>query len=134
MDAPMCLRDKESMDHLMLDCKTAQSIWSSVVGWFDCCWVFPKSLSELFQAWKAPIGISRGKELWRLTFLAVLWTICKERNSRCFEGVETSDSNLVEKTKFLVAFGVSISPSFKGYSTEQIMIHWKELAFSFAGP
>ena len=61
----MCFRDDELVDHLLLNCKVAQFIWRSVVEWFDCCWVFPKSLPDLFQAWKAPIGTPRGKELWR---------------------------------------------------------------------
>ena len=100
---PMCLRDEESVDHLLLNCKEAQSLWRAVVGWFDCRWVFPKSLIELFQAWKEPIGIPRGKELWRFTFLAVIWIIWKERNSRCFEGKESSVSSLVERIKVLVA-------------------------------
>ena len=59
-----------------------------------------KTLLELFQEWKHPIGVPRGMELWRLSFLAVLWTIWKERNSMCFEGVASSVNCLVEKTKF----------------------------------
>ena len=62
--------------------------------------VFPNSLIELYQAWKAPIGVHRGKELGRLTFLAVIWIIWKERNSKCFEGVESNVSCLVEKVNF----------------------------------
>ena len=41
--------------------------------------------------------------MWRLSFLAVIWTIWNERNSRCFEGIASNESNLVEKSKFLVA-------------------------------
>ena len=54
----------------------------------------------------------------------------KERNSRCFEGISSSESRLVDKTKFLVALWVSINPSFKGYSIDQIVYQWKELALS----
>ena len=93
---PMCLRGEESADHLMVTCKTAHYVWRSVIGWFDCCWVFPNSLPELFQAWKALIRAPRGKELWRLSFIAVIWTIWKKRNSRCFEGVGNRDSHSVE--------------------------------------
>ena len=96
------------MDHQMVNCKITKVLWSSAVGSFDCCWVFPKSLQELLQAWKAPVGAPRGKELWKLSFLAVLWAIWKERNSRYLEGVGTSVSHLVEKAKFLVALWVSI--------------------------
>lgn len=105
---PMCLRE-ESMDHhLMVNCKSAQYIWHLVVNWFGCCWIFPRTPPELFQVWRAPTGIPMGKELWSLTFLAILRTIRKERNSGCFEGFGNNDSSLVEKTKFLVAHWVSI--------------------------
>ena len=36
-DCPMCLRNEESVDHLLLNCMVAQLIWRSVVEWFDCC-------------------------------------------------------------------------------------------------
>lgn len=102
---------------------------------FVSYWNFPyrefqKSHQELFQAWKAPTGVPRGKELWRLLFLVVIWTIWKERNSRCFEGKVSSKSSMVERTKFPVALWVSINPAFGDYTIDQIVSHWKELAFS----
>ena len=36
---PICLRDEETVDHLMLICKIAWMIWKSVIKWFGCCWV-----------------------------------------------------------------------------------------------
>ena len=105
---PMYLRDEESVDHLLLNCKSAQSIWMAIVGGFGCCWVLPHALPELFQAWKAPIGDPRGKVMWWLSFFVVIWTIWKERNLRCFEGIASNESMLVEKSKFLVALWVSI--------------------------
>lgn len=50
------------------------------------------------------------------------------------EGIASSESILVEKSKFLVTFWVSIIPSFRGYSLQQILYHWKELAFSITEP
>ena len=131
---PMCLRDEESVEHLLLNCKSAQTIWMAIIGGFDCCWALPHSLPELFQAWKTPIGDPRGKVMWRLSFLLVIWTIWKERNMRCFEGIACNESRLVEKLKFLGAFWVSILPYFRGYSLDQIASHWKEVAFSMTGP
>ena len=125
---PMCLRVEETVDHLLLNCTKAQFICRSMVEWLDCSWVFLQSLQDLFQAWKAPSGGPRGKELWKLSFLAVLWTIWKERNSRCFEGASNSQRCLVERTKFLVALWVSTSPLFKDFSIDQIKHHWKEIA------
>ena len=105
----------------------------AIIGGFGCCWALPHSLPELFQAWKVPIGDPRGKVMWWLSFLAVIWTIWKEINLRCFEGISVSESNMLEKLKFLVASWVSILPSFKGFSLDQIVYHWKEVAFSMIG-
>lgn len=71
MPAPMCLREEESVDHLMLNCRIAQALWTAVVGWFGCSCVFRESIIELIQAWKTPIRALRGKEMWRLSFRAV---------------------------------------------------------------
>ena len=68
-----------------------------------------------------------------LSFLAVIWTIWKERNSRCFEGIASNESRLMKKSKFLVAFWMSILHSFRGYSLDQIVYHWKEVALSLVG-
>ena len=49
---------------------------------------------------------------------------------KMFEEIASSESRLVEKSKFLVALWVSILPSFRGYSFDQIVYYWKELAYS----
>lgn len=46
---PMCLADEEIVDHLLLRCKVAQAVWSSVFRWFDCCWTFLVILVTSFQ-------------------------------------------------------------------------------------
>ena len=69
---PMCLRDEESVNHLLLNCSIASTLWYSVADWFGCSWVFPDCILDHFLSWKSPIGSSRGKEMWRLSFLAVL--------------------------------------------------------------
>lgn len=56
---PISLAEAESVDHL-LNCEVAQSLWSPVVGLFDCFGVFPDLLS-----------------------LGIIW---KERNCHCQEG------------------------------------------------
>lgn len=57
---------------------------------FDCCLVFPKKFPDLFHGWRDLTGVPRGKELWSLSFLAVIWISWKERNSRCFAGAISS--------------------------------------------
>ena len=48
---PMCLKDEETIDHLLLQCNNAMKIWNTVINWFGCSWVFPKRAQDLFMAW-----------------------------------------------------------------------------------
>ena len=70
--------------------------------------------SELFHQWFCPISTPKGKTIWRLYFLACIWTIWKERNRRCFERINTSQEDLILKMKFCVASWVSHLPDFWG--------------------
>lgn len=79
---PIRLADEESNYHLLLNCKVAEEVWSHIIEWFDCSWAFPKSFLEAFEPWYVMLFSVRGRPMWRVTFLAALWTIWKERNSR----------------------------------------------------
>eukprot|EP00268_Persea_americana_P020191 TRINITY_DN20423_c0_g2_i1.p1 TRINITY_DN20423_c0_g2~~TRINITY_DN20423_c0_g2_i1.p1 ORF type:complete len:102 (-),score=3.72 TRINITY_DN20423_c0_g2_i1:199-504(-) len=79
---PMCLADEETVDHLLLGCKTAYSIWIAALSWFGLSWTFLKTLLDHLNAWKLMSGATKGKQLWMTFFLATLWVIWRERNSR----------------------------------------------------
>lgn len=61
------------------------NIGMKVVDWFGCAWVFPYIICWLIQEWGLSKGSARGNVMWK-SFLAVLWVLWKEKNSRCFEG------------------------------------------------
>ena len=54
-----CLASEESVDHLLLNCKVAQAVWTSVLVWFDCSWTLSCSLHHLFEAWEMWLGSAR---------------------------------------------------------------------------
>ena len=56
--------------------------------------------STPFQGMEAPIRSPKGKELWKLLFLSVIWHIWKERNARCIEGTKTKEEISCDKIKF----------------------------------
>ena len=125
---PICIGDEESVDHLLLNRNVAQLIWRSVFASFGCSWVFPKCILELYQAWNLQNRSHKGKEMRRLSFLAVIWIIWKEKNSRLFEKRSENCDSVMEKIKFLVASWLLINHHFKGYSLDQIMRNLKEVA------
>eukprot|EP00268_Persea_americana_P012878 TRINITY_DN15545_c0_g1_i6.p1 TRINITY_DN15545_c0_g1~~TRINITY_DN15545_c0_g1_i6.p1 ORF type:complete len:174 (-),score=24.45 TRINITY_DN15545_c0_g1_i6:44-565(-) len=118
---PMCLVDEESIDHLLLNCRVPQCPWKAILGWFHYCSPLPHSLTALFKSWRLGVGPKRGRIMWRLSFLAAIWTIWKERNARCFEGKSIDEPGLQEKVKLLVAHWVSPLPLFKVISVSSIV-------------
>lgn len=52
----MCLADYEIVDHLFLNCRVAQIIWRSVINWFKCYLVFPRSKLQLLEACNMGVG------------------------------------------------------------------------------
>lgn len=87
-------------------------------------------MKDFYQAWSIGVGSARGKIMWKSSFMAVKFTLWKERNSRCFNRVSSSKEAIAFKVEFLVASWVSVLPIFRGYSIDDITICWKEVAFS----
>ena len=71
-DCPLCLVNEESFDHLLLHCNQTKALWSSILKEFNCSWVQPQPLPELFQQWVCPPTNSKGKTMWHLAFLACI--------------------------------------------------------------
>lgn len=107
-----------------LNCRVAQGLWNSVYRWFDT------RFSHLFVVWKLGVGPSRGRILWRTSFVAIIWVIWQERNNRCFNDNSLAEGLLSDKVKFPNASWASPLPSFKGISVVVILRNWKEVAFS----
>lgn len=42
------------------------------------------------------VGLTSGRVMWKVAFLAVIWVICKERNRRCFGISLSTVETLVE--------------------------------------
>eukprot|EP00268_Persea_americana_P013064 TRINITY_DN15690_c0_g1_i1.p1 TRINITY_DN15690_c0_g1~~TRINITY_DN15690_c0_g1_i1.p1 ORF type:complete len:100 (-),score=15.94 TRINITY_DN15690_c0_g1_i1:254-553(-) len=76
---PMCLANEESIDHLLLNCNSAQCLWKTIFRWFHCSGPLPSSFSALYEFWGLGVGSIRGRLLWKLSFLAAIWSVWKER-------------------------------------------------------
>jgi hypothetical protein len=90
----LCKRDGETVDHLLLHCDVASTLWNHVVSRFGMSWVMPRRVVNLFACWwKA--GKSRSTAVWKMVPICILWCVWKERNLRCFEDLENSMENFV---------------------------------------
>ena len=64
------------------------------------------------------------------SFLAIIWSLWKDRNTRCLEDISSSMTSLAEKIKFSIATRISILLHFWDFFVGIIIIHWEEIAFS----
>lgn len=104
---PMCLAVEESIDHFLLNCLITHYLWRSTLWWFHISTPIPNSLSSLFEFWRLGVGFRRRRIVWNVSFLAVIWSIWKQRNLWCFEGISSDVSILVDRVKHSVAIWVS---------------------------
>lgn len=126
---PMCLADEETVHHFLLYCSVAQELWIGVLSWFDCSWIFPHSINELFESWFLARLSIRGSILWRNAFLAVLWVFWKERNSRCLKNQASSGEVLADRLQNTIASWVFFLPQFHGLFLDLIVCSWRESLF-----
>lgn len=60
---PMCLNDEENVDHLPLNCRVAQGLWSILFSWFGCSSVLPSTICGLFENWHLVLRSDRGRAM-----------------------------------------------------------------------
>lgn len=60
-------------------------MWTAFLNLLGAQWVMPNTVLELFLAWRFGIGSKIRRIMWRWSFMAVIWSLWKERNTRCFD-------------------------------------------------
>lgn len=69
----MCLKDVESVVHLLVNCERSCFLWISMLSWFGCSWVLSCSGKALFCAWMKGVGLARGRIMWKAYFFLPLF-------------------------------------------------------------
>lgn len=49
----LSLAAEESVDHDLLNCTMTHQVQNSILSWFECSWVLPRGIVELFEAWNS---------------------------------------------------------------------------------
>ena len=105
------------MDHLLIHCPVATALWSWILGVFGIAWVLPHSVSKLLFGWWNALG-HHSSDIWNLVLLCLMWTVWKERNSRIFEDVSSTDIQLRD----CLASSLFEWSKVSGYSTSSTII------------
>jgi hypothetical protein len=83
----LCKRNGESMDHFLLHCNVASTLWNSLFTRFGMSCVMPR------RWWNS--RRPRIAAIWKTVPICIFWCVWKERNLKCFENVESSMENIL---------------------------------------
>ena len=84
----LCLAEEESIDHILLHCGLARSLWGLLFSLFEVSWVLPSSIREALLGWFRPCVEKERKKVWFSAPLCLFWIVWKEKNNRAFENEE----------------------------------------------
>jgi hypothetical protein len=86
----LCKADGESVNHLLLNCPVARDLWNLVCSLFGVSWVMPRGVVDLLFCWNGRLGSREAGNIWKMIPHCLMWCLWCERNTRTFNGEETS--------------------------------------------
>lgn len=85
----LCQKEAESHSHLFLHCTITAELWNMFYSLFGLSWVMPNSIKEAFESWCCWKVDNTIKQTWKMIPAVICWSIWKERNRKCFDGLST---------------------------------------------
>ena len=81
----MCEEEDETIDHLLIHCKSAKMLWDLFLSIVGIRWVFLQSILHTLLAWQGAIVSKKRKKIWIAAPLWLFWTLWRARNKLVFE-------------------------------------------------
>ena len=85
----MCHRNEETVDHLLLHCPIAHSLWVYMFQILRIQWLMPGSMESLVYCWSFWLG-KFNPNIWNMVPGCLMWIVWTERNRCSFEDIEKS--------------------------------------------
>ena len=121
----LCIESGKTVDHIFLHWPLSLGLWHRLFSLVHVDWVPPRSICDMMSISYRGLGnTSRGKVLWKLACLALMWVVSRERNARIFEDKARSSKGLWDMIFFLASFWESCSTTFKGVPLNLIQLDW----------
>ena len=58
----LCEEDEETIDHLLINCKSAKTLWNLLLSVVGTSWVFPRSVLHTLLAWQGAAVVKSAKK------------------------------------------------------------------------
>ena len=82
----ICRRNREMIDDLFLHCQITLGLWHRIFSQVGMLWLHLDNIHDMMViSLKRFKNSTRGKTLWKITCLTLLWIVWRERNVRIFE-------------------------------------------------
>ena len=76
----MCEEEEETIDHLLIHCKSVKMLWDLFLSIVEMSWVFPQSVLHTLLAWQGAIVGKKGKNfLISSPFVSVLESLARKK-------------------------------------------------------
>ncbi|RVW15777.1 LINE-1 retrotransposable element ORF2 protein [Vitis vinifera] len=127
----LCKGNGESIDHLFLHCPVTIGLWNKLFKLAGLDWVPPRSFEDMLVIAFKGLGNSlRGKTLWQVACLTLVWIVWQERNKRIFEDKGRSEETLWDLILFYSTLWASCSAAFRGVPLNVLQLNWSEVCAS----
>ncbi|KAJ9676364.1 hypothetical protein PVL29_025068 [Vitis rotundifolia] len=111
----LCKGNGESIDHLFLHCPVTIGLWHKLFNLAGLVWVPPRSFVDMLVIAFKGLGNSlRGKTLWQIACLTLVWMVWQERNKRIFEEKGRMEEILWDLILFYSSLWASCTIAFRG--------------------
>ena len=116
-------RNKGTIDHLFLHYPITLGLWHRIFSQAGMEWVQPSSICNMLViSFKCFGNFIRGKTLWKIVCLSLLWIVWRERNARIFEDIWKTSEMMWDQFHFYVSFWAYYSDIFKPYPLSVIQL------------
>ncbi|RVW27818.1 hypothetical protein CK203_107068 [Vitis vinifera] len=121
----LCKGNGESIDHLFLHCPITIGLWHKLFDLAGLVWVPPRSLEDMLVITFKGLGNSlRGKTLWQIACLTLIWMVWQERNNRIFEDKGRTEEMLWDLIWFYSSLWASCTEAFRGVPLNVLQLNW----------
>ncbi|RVW53555.1 hypothetical protein CK203_092413 [Vitis vinifera] len=71
LECYLCQRHEESIDHILLHCEKARTLWALLYSMFGVQWVLPATIKETLLGWNGTFVGKKRKGVWRASCLCL---------------------------------------------------------------
>ena len=110
----LCKGNGEPIDHFFLHCPVTIGLWHKLFNLAGLVWVPPRSFEDMLVIAFKSLGNSlRGKRLWQIACLTLIWMVWQERNNRIFKDKGRTEEMLWDLILFYSSLWASCSAAFR---------------------